>query len=403
MPFVLDPTHPAQNAVRGDNIRDNVEQVYIANPVPGQTYTISVSLKGTMTYSSQPFSLIVSGLHRIQCQLTATILPTQDTTICAGTALVLRMATPSDNLTYQWLRNGAVLQNVRTDVCQADQSGSYVLRVTNSDGCSATSQPVQVQVRTTTAAIVPTGNQWICTDKAPIQLQATDASGAPLTGVVFEWLRDSVIIAAKQTSTLTINQPGRYQVRITQDGCQVLSATTTVQPTSVNVIKLIPEESDLMLPKGATVTLIAPVDTTYRYQWYRNDSTLTNATTYQLPVAQSGIYKVRITQQHCVGWSANRTVKSTVLTDTLPDLTSQFLVYPNPAERTLTIRYTNPLAKQGELRVFDLRGNLQQQLPLTFQNGRLEGEWSIQNLPPGYYILRLTGNFSTQVGRFLKK
>jgi hypothetical protein len=61
-PWVLDPTVPGANATTGDNIRDNVEQVYIAGAVPGKTYTITVTHKGTLTNAAQDFSLIVTGI-----------------------------------------------------------------------------------------------------------------------------------------------------------------------------------------------------------------------------------------------------------------------------------------------------------------------------------------------------
>lgn len=61
LPWVLDPLHPTAAATTGDNIRDNVEQVYVANAVPGKTYTITVSHKGTLT-NTQAYSLIVTGM-----------------------------------------------------------------------------------------------------------------------------------------------------------------------------------------------------------------------------------------------------------------------------------------------------------------------------------------------------
>ncbi len=62
MPWILDPTFPSSNATKGDNIRDNVERVEIDSVVPGQTYTITVSHKGTLNSGSQAYSLLVSGV-----------------------------------------------------------------------------------------------------------------------------------------------------------------------------------------------------------------------------------------------------------------------------------------------------------------------------------------------------
>ncbi len=42
---------------------NNVEKILIPNTVPGKTYTISVTHKGTLRNGSQAYSLIVSGVE----------------------------------------------------------------------------------------------------------------------------------------------------------------------------------------------------------------------------------------------------------------------------------------------------------------------------------------------------
>jgi len=59
-PYVLDPTNPGNAATTGDNSTDNVEQVYIQNPVEGM-YTLHVDHKSSLTNGDQVFSLVVSG------------------------------------------------------------------------------------------------------------------------------------------------------------------------------------------------------------------------------------------------------------------------------------------------------------------------------------------------------
>lgn len=61
-PWILDPANPATPATTGDNIRDNIEQVYIANTVPGKSYTITINHKGTLSRGPQAYSLIVTGV-----------------------------------------------------------------------------------------------------------------------------------------------------------------------------------------------------------------------------------------------------------------------------------------------------------------------------------------------------
>lgn len=62
LPWTLDPDNPAKAATRGDNFRDNVEQVLIANPVPGQSYTLSITHKGNLGGPQQNYALLVSGI-----------------------------------------------------------------------------------------------------------------------------------------------------------------------------------------------------------------------------------------------------------------------------------------------------------------------------------------------------
>ena len=62
MPWVLDPANPGAAATKGDNFRDNVERVEVDSILPGETYTIQITHKGTLQRGSQVFSLILSGI-----------------------------------------------------------------------------------------------------------------------------------------------------------------------------------------------------------------------------------------------------------------------------------------------------------------------------------------------------
>lgn len=62
MPWVLDVLNPGTPATKGDNIRDNIEQVYIGTATPGKTYTITVTHKGTLQLGSQAYSMVVTGV-----------------------------------------------------------------------------------------------------------------------------------------------------------------------------------------------------------------------------------------------------------------------------------------------------------------------------------------------------
>lgn len=58
----LNPATPNAAATTGDNTLDNVEKIEITDVVPGDSYTIEVTHKGTLERGSQAYSLIVSGV-----------------------------------------------------------------------------------------------------------------------------------------------------------------------------------------------------------------------------------------------------------------------------------------------------------------------------------------------------
>ncbi|MBS4033714.1 MAG: S8 family serine peptidase [Ignavibacterium sp.] len=75
LPWILDKNNPSNPATNGDNIRDNVEQVYIGNPAAG-SYTVQVSNKGTLSGVSQAFSLVLSGIGMTAPDQVSLISPT---------------------------------------------------------------------------------------------------------------------------------------------------------------------------------------------------------------------------------------------------------------------------------------------------------------------------------------
>src|SRR5690606_29791666 len=62
-PWKLDVNNPSAAATKGDNTLDNTEQVVIENPIPGHTYTITVSHKGNLVNNQQVFALVASGIE----------------------------------------------------------------------------------------------------------------------------------------------------------------------------------------------------------------------------------------------------------------------------------------------------------------------------------------------------
>lgn len=62
-PWILNPANPSAAATTGDNIRDNVEQIFIAHPVAGKTYTFTVTHKNSLANDEdQNFGIVITGI-----------------------------------------------------------------------------------------------------------------------------------------------------------------------------------------------------------------------------------------------------------------------------------------------------------------------------------------------------
>ncbi|WP_338873553.1 S8 family peptidase [Spirosoma sp. SC4-14] len=398
LPFTLDPNNPSQPARMGDNIRDNVEQIYIPNPTPGQSYSITVSHKGKMTYAGQPFSVIISGLQRIPCAFSVSISPGSDTTLCNGSSLVLGTSNQS-GFNYQWLLYSMPIVNATASSYRLTEAGAYSLRMTDANGCTVTSAPVQVRTRQSTVKINPSTDQWLCQDDQPIVFSATVSTNSPI-----EWLRNGTVLSNQQSTSLAASEEGSYQIRLTEDGCQTLSDSVVLRRTTVNNIPLQPEETELTLLRGAAVTLYAPTGTAYEYQWYQSNSPINKATTNRLSVSEPGSYQVQVTQQNCVGWSTQRTIYSSVITSISPEPDSVFLAYPNPVEHSLEVQYAFPNARNVQISVLDGQGRLHgSPTLLKATNQRFQGTLNLSTLSAGPYILKLSDGDRTRTLRFLKK
>ena len=250
-----------------------------------------------------------------------------------------------------------------------------------------------------TATIDPAGDALLCAGET-LLLKAEDRLGTR-----YEWLRDGVVMPAVSGSVCPVDRIGSYALRLTEPtGCSAVSRETTVRLSTVDTPPVLPEETDLLLLYGATITLKAPAVTDYRYQWYRNNVAISKATQPQFSVSQPGVYKVQIMQQNCVGWSSERTVRTAVvLSATSPDPAASLTLYPNPVESLLAVRYTNPRAKQVQVCILDLRGVLQQRpIRLKSVNGLFETNLSIADLPAGHYLLQLNDGAHRQTERFVK-
>ncbi len=288
-PWVLNPAFPAQKAERGDNFRDNIEQIHIANPVPGRTYTLTVSNKNLLKSSRQPYALLASGLATPDCGQAAILTPGTDTTLCIGSTIILA-ANAGSGFTYEWLRNGTSIQKGSARTLDVVQSGSYAVRVSTA-GCSKTSNRVVVRNSNVFASLSQQGDIQVCDSKG---LELSANTGA---GFAYQWLRDGVAVANATTPKYRATVSGRYQVRISQNNCVAISeaAKLSVSPVQATLDPAV----SAVICNATPVLLKVPQQKECTYAWYHNATLVPGAASASYQATKPGRYAVEVSQGGC--------------------------------------------------------------------------------------------------------
>ncbi|MEZ0612187.1 S8 family peptidase [Fibrella sp. WM1] len=410
LPFVLNPDRPADVATRGDNSRDNVEQIYIPNPIAGQTYTIRVSHKNALQSGVQPFSLLVSGRKHSPCTLPERpLLTATDTLICTGATLNLQ-ADDLPGLRYEWLRDNQSIGGATSPVCAVSSAGQYKVRYTDRHGCVGQSAAVRVSVVAPTVQLTPAQTVYLCPEQAPAQLVAAVEAGK---GITVNWLRNGQLIADATSQTLTVSQAGQYRAQLTQQGCRTFSQEITARPTTLDQVRLLPADNTVLIPAGATARLQGPTGDQFRYAWYKGGQPLLNASSQWLLVDEPGTYRLKVSQQQCSGWSDEKPVRwsswagVTALPDSLLSFAqadSVMVAYPNPTSQTLYIRYVRPGASQVTVDIVDLWGHrLGISQVMQHRQGLFWLDLPVANLMSGQYLLHFTDGDRVKALRFIRE
>ncbi len=143
-PWKLDPNNPSAAATQGDNIVDNIEQVFVDNPVG--TYTITVTHKGTLQSGAQNFSIIVSGISYNDFYITSSDV---NQSICQGEDTAqfnLDLSTISgfsDTVNFSTINLPAGV-NASFSPASLNAAGNFTLDLSNLSGLTAGVYPITI-------------------------------------------------------------------------------------------------------------------------------------------------------------------------------------------------------------------------------------------------------------------
>jgi hypothetical protein len=265
---------------------------------PG-VYTVLVTRNGCGSVLSNALTVTNSTVPVPEAVITAQ----GSTNICAGTSVTLSANTGA-GLSYQWHKNGDAIANATNPTYAADASGQYSVEITR-EGCrTRVSNEITVSVASlaTKPAITASGNTTIF-EGGNVTLSTT-----PVTGLLYQWLRNSINIAGATSPTYKATLGGRYTLAVTQNNCQQAISdpiVVSVKTTTINVPVII-VTGPTTFCDGGSVKLTAPAGYT-EYQWSNG------ATTQSITVTTTGEYSVTISQGKSTSTYTSKPIKIDVI------------------------------------------------------------------------------------------
>lgn len=221
----------------------------------------------------------------------AVITPGDSVLICLGGGNATLAANQGPGYTYQWYYgNFPVFINGTSDSLSPILPGNYTVRVSTPDGCSATSDPVNVQISVAPiTAIVPLGTAAFCPEDDPV-LTAVPA----LPGYTYQWLYIAIPLPGETNPELTVNLPGLYIVSVTNAaGCTATSTPTLATFVPSPSVDLTPENTTIC--EGETVQLSTEANNGDSYDWGHDGNNIPGATDGFYDATDGGTYTLTVT------------------------------------------------------------------------------------------------------------
>lgn len=354
----------------GGNISGATNATYTA--AAAGSYTLKVTnTASTCTNTSAATTVTVNTLPGV------TISPNTTQAICPGDSVVFHATTPT-GISYQWLQNGSPATNAAANSYSAVTAGSYAVKVTDANGCTATSAAVTVNVNPGIQATISYTSPITFCEGGAVVLTANSG-----TGYTYQWNRNNTAISGANSDNFIVEQSGAYTVMVTNNfGCKGIS-----QPTQVTV-------NPLPNPVITRSGNILSTGTFSSYQWYRNGQPATNGAGQSLSVTQNGAYYVEVTDANgCKNRSAlmfvdNVGIRGVNIAD------ADILLYPNPAQDIVTIENKGRM-KMTHVYIISSLGSIVYDAAITQDKEQI----NVGNYASGIYTIRIITDHGMAVRR----
>ena len=324
--------------------QSNGYQVQFAPTASGNA-SGSISVVSDATNSPLAISLSGNGM----ASLAITTQPVNQSVVIGQTATFSVVATGAGTLTYQWKKSGTAISGATSAsyttpaTVNSDNGAQFTVVVTDSNG-SLTSNPATLTV--TATAVAPSitsqpANQTVTAGQtATFSVTATGTS--PLT---YQWNKNGAVISGASSASYTTpataasDNNAQFTVTVTNSVSKVTSSAATLTVNVPPAISTQPASQTVAVGQTATFSVVATGTGTLTYQWKKNGTTMSGAT--------SASYTTAATVASDNGASFNVTV-----TDIAGNVTSNAATLTVNAPPSITAQPANQTVNAGQTATF---------------------------------------------------
>jgi hypothetical protein len=314
------------------------------------TYIVTVS-NGTLPNATSSGALLT--VSAVPVAPSITIQPKSDTVTAGQNVTFSVMATGTTPLSYQWYKNGTVISGatsssyILTNI-QAASAGMYTVIVSNgtlpnamSSGAVLTVSPLPIAPSITTQ---PKSKTITAGQNDTFSVTATG------TGTLsYQWYKNGTAISGATSSSYTLTNvqaasAGTYTVTVSNG--TLPNATSSGAVLTVNVppsITVQPKSAILTAGQNDTLSVMATGTGTLSYQWYKNGSAISGATSSRytltnIQTASAGTYTVIVSNETLPNATSSGAVLTVSPLPIAPSITMQ------PKSATLTAGQNDTLS-----------------------------------------------------------
>jgi hypothetical protein len=304
----------------------------------GALFTVTVT-NGSGNVTSNAATLTVNVPPSISTQ------PANQTVNVGQTATFAVTATGTATLTYQWKKNGSAISGATSAsyttpaTASSDSGSSFTVTVTNGFG-NVTSSAATLTVNVPPTITAQPANQTVAVGQTATFSVAATGSGT----LTYQWKKNGTAIGGATSASYTTpatsasDNGASFTVTITGNSGNITSNAATLTVNAPPSITAQPANQTVNAGQTATFTVTATGTATLTYQWSKNGSAISGATSasYTTPATSASDSGSSFTVTVTNG-SGNVTSNAATLTvNVVPTITTQPVSQTVAAGQTAT-------------------------------------------------------------------